>query len=46
MVSVGDGVKKGDLLGEIPENALGARVHASIDGVVESIADGFVTIRA
>jgi Na+-translocating ferredoxin:NAD+ oxidoreductase RnfC subunit len=46
IVSKGDKVVKGQLLGEIPENALGARVHASIDGVVETISNGFVTIRA
>ncbi|WP_027723004.1 4Fe-4S dicluster domain-containing protein [Maridesulfovibrio zosterae] len=44
-VSAGDMVAKGDLIGEIPEGAMGARVHASIDGVVESVADGKVTIR-
>jgi len=27
-------VRAGDCVGEIPEGALGARVHASIDGVV------------
>lgn len=41
-VKAGDQVKKGDLIGEIPEGALGARVHASIDGVVESVADRIV----
>ncbi len=46
LVRAGDMVKKGDLVGEIPDNALGARVHASIDGVVESVAGGLVTIRA
>lgn len=46
VVSVGDKVRKGDLLGEIPEKALGARVHASIDGTIASIADGKVVIRA
>lgn len=46
IVSVGDKVRVGDLVGEIPEGAMGARVHASIDGVVESIGDGKVTIRA
>ncbi|MCP4160306.1 MAG: electron transport complex protein RnfC [Deltaproteobacteria bacterium] len=44
VVSVGDTVNKGDLIGEIPENALGARIHASIDGQVESIENGSVTI--
>lgn len=46
LVSAGDRVKRGDLIGEIPEKALGARVHASIDGVVTAITDGMVTIRA
>ncbi|MCP3923238.1 MAG: electron transport complex protein RnfC [Desulfobacterales bacterium] len=44
-VNVGDHVIKGDLIGEIPENALGARIHASIDGLVENIEAGVVTIR-
>ncbi len=44
-VNVGDNVVKGDLIGEIPENALGARIHASIDGLVENIEAGVVTIR-
>lgn len=46
VVTVGQKVKKGDLIGEIPEKALGARVHASIDGTVESVDNGMVTIRA
>jgi Na+-translocating ferredoxin:NAD+ oxidoreductase RnfC subunit len=37
VVHAGDKVKKGDLIGEIPEGALGARVHASIDGTVEAV---------
>lgn len=41
-VKQGDRVKKGDLIGEIPENALGARVHASIDGTVESVDETVV----
>ncbi|CCO23644.1 4Fe-4S dicluster domain-containing protein [Maridesulfovibrio hydrothermalis] len=45
VVAIGDRVSCGDLIGEIPEGAMGARVHASIDGVVESIADGEVVIR-
>ncbi len=44
VVSVGDVVQKGDLIGEIPENALGARIHASINGVVEATENGAVTI--
>ncbi|NNL75614.1 MAG: electron transport complex protein RnfC, partial [Desulfobacterales bacterium] len=42
VVQKGDSVKKGDLIGEIPEGALGARVHASIDGTVESVDDHVV----
>lgn len=34
VVRRGDRVKAGGLVGEIPEGALGARVHASMDGVV------------
>lgn len=45
-VAAGARVKCGDLIGEIPEKAMGARVHASIDGVVESVADGMITIKA
>lgn len=46
VVAVGETVRKGDLIGEIPEGAMGARVHASIDGVITAVADGMVTIKA
>ena len=46
IVSEGTHVQCGDVIGEIPENAMGARIHASISGVVESVADGVVTIKA
>lgn len=46
VVAVGDTVRRGDLIGEMPEKAMSARIHASIDGRVESIADGIVTIKA
>jgi len=42
VVNTGDPVKKGDLIGEIPEGALGARVHASIDGIVTAVDDTVV----
>ena len=42
VVKAGDRVKRGALIGEIPENALGARVHASIDGTVESVGEAIV----
>ena len=37
LVKPGDRVEKGQLIGEIPETALGARVHASLSGVVASV---------
>lgn len=43
-IAPGDAVKPGDLIGEIPENALGATVHASIAGVVKSV-DTHVVIK-
>ena len=39
VVRVGDKVRKGQCIGEIPEGKLGARVHASIDGVVKSVGE-------
>jgi biotin carboxyl carrier protein len=45
VVTTGDRVKKGDLIGEIPEGALGARIHASIDGVVQSVGEDIVIAR-
>lgn len=44
VVSVGQRVAVGDLIGEIPEKAMGARVHASIAGEVTSVDNGMVTI--
>lgn len=45
VVSAGQSVKVGDVIGEIPENAMGARVHASINGVVTAVENGMVTIK-
>ena len=39
LCKVGDSVAAGELIAEIPEGALGARVHASISGLVESVGD-------
>lgn len=44
VVRAGDTVAPGDLVGEIPENALGARVHASIAGQVVQV-DSAVVIK-
>jgi Na+-translocating ferredoxin:NAD+ oxidoreductase RnfC subunit len=46
VVSVGQKVKKGDLIGTIPEDKLGANVHASIDGKVVSVNEKHVEIVA
>ena len=45
VVAEGDRVKKGDLIGEIPEGALGARVHASIDGTVAAVDEKRIVIQ-
>jgi Na+-translocating ferredoxin:NAD+ oxidoreductase RnfC subunit len=46
VVAAGDRVQKGDMVGEIPEGALGARVHASIDGTVSAVDDEQVVIQS
>jgi Na+-translocating ferredoxin:NAD+ oxidoreductase RnfC subunit len=46
MVKVGDRVRMGDIIGEIPENALGARIHASISGKVDQVGDSVVIERS
>lgn len=38
-VKQGDTVVEGDLIAEIPDSALGARIHAGISGVVEDIGE-------
>lgn len=45
VVKKGDEVKKGMVVGEIPEGSLGARVHASIDGKVISVTPQAVMVR-
>lgn len=42
-VTIGQRVNRGDLIGEIPENSLGARIHASINGRITAI-DQYITI--
>lgn len=44
VVRSGDRVAAGDCIAEVPEGALGARVHASISGVVRSVDDKSVRI--
>lgn len=45
-VSKGDTVCTGDVIAEIRENALGARVHASISGKIADVTDSAVVIKA
>ncbi len=44
VVAVGDSVKKGDLVAELPEGKLGANLHASIDGTVSDISADHITL--
>jgi Na+-translocating ferredoxin:NAD+ oxidoreductase RnfC subunit len=39
VVEAGQRLLEGDLVAEIPKGALGARIHASISGRVESVGD-------
>lgn len=45
-VAVGDGVRRGQRIAEIPSEALGACLHASIDGRVESVDARAITLAA
>ena len=44
-VKKGDKVKAGDIIAKVPENALGAQIHASIDGKVASIDDKITIVK-
>ena len=44
VVKVGDSVKVGTLIGRIPDKALGANIHAGINGVVVNINNGIIEI--
>jgi Na+-translocating ferredoxin:NAD+ oxidoreductase RnfC subunit len=46
VVRVGDRVLSGDVVGEIPEGRLGARIHASISGSVVSVTEEAVVVAA
>lgn len=46
LVKPGDRVSRGQALGDIPEGKTGARVHASIDGVVTLLDDRRIVIEA
>ncbi len=44
IVKVGDKVNKGDLIGDILDGKLGAKIHASIDGIIKEITDESIII--
>ena len=44
VVKVGQKVKVGDVIGQPPEGKLGVNIHASINGTVRSIENGYVVI--
>ncbi len=46
VVSAGDMVEKGQLVAEIPEGALGARIHASVTGTVKDVSQEGIRIVA
>lgn len=46
VVTSGEMVTTGDLIGDIPGKALGARIHASIDGRVTTVTETAVTIES
>ncbi len=46
VVAVGDRVRRGDVVAEPPQDALGVPVHASIDGIVEQVTDTEIVLRA
>lgn len=45
VVSVGDHVELGQLIGRIPEESLGAAIHASVSGTVVESGNDFIVIR-
>jgi Na+-translocating ferredoxin:NAD+ oxidoreductase RnfC subunit len=44
MVSPGDKVQRGMLIAEVEAAKLGANIHASIDGTVKEVAEGYIEI--
>lgn len=45
IVSIGDHVQVGQLIGKIPDDSLGATIHASISGTVVKCENDYVAIR-
>lgn len=45
VVTPGQVVQAGQMIGQIPEGSLGAAIHASITGTVTEVTDGYIEIR-
>lgn len=45
IASIGDHVEAGQLIGRIPEDSLGAAIHASISGTITEIGNSYIAIR-
>jgi Na+-translocating ferredoxin:NAD+ oxidoreductase RnfC subunit len=43
-VTIGDNVEEGDLIAAVPENKLGANIHASISGMVAQVTEDYIRI--
>jgi Na+-translocating ferredoxin:NAD+ oxidoreductase RnfC subunit len=46
IVKAGDQVVKGQLVGEIPQDKLGAKLHSSIDGTVTEVNEAYIIIKS
>jgi Na+-translocating ferredoxin:NAD+ oxidoreductase RnfC subunit len=46
VVQAGVRVSAGEVVGELPQGALSARVHASIRGIVRDVSNDVITIEA
>ena len=46
VVELGDVIEEGALIATIPENALGANIHASISGTVTEVTGDHIVIQA
>ena len=44
IVHTGDKVKEGQIIGEIPDNKIGAKIHSSINGIVRKINSKYIEI--
>jgi len=43
-VNIGDRVEEGELIAAVPENKLGANIHASISGMVSQVTEDYIRI--